>query len=340
MTTPQDWVDQDWDPTTWTSTTWPIAACLHGFAQVTRDGTAFHDAAAEVWDEVFAQIEAVGFSLAELADSHIRPADLEASRRDELFAVAKSHGIGIPSVHLQRKSVIQPGHEDENLAYAHRTIDAAAEWGMQVFSTGLHQPFTDAQKRALWFWTAPGPKDPDDPEVWNAAVKRLREARRARCERRTADGTRAVRGHVPRHRRQCGPPGRGDRARQRRAERGRREPHPSAPSGRGLAELFAKTMPYTNYLHVKNYTRDEAGDGSWATSAPSTMETGLINYRQVLRDAVADGFRGIVMTEQYGGDSLGVCATNQQYIRSVLATTKLDATATPTASTSTEGAIR
>ena len=47
-----------------------------------------------------------------------------------------------------------------------------------------------------------------------------------------------------------------------------------------------------------------------------------------MRDAVADGFRGIVMTEQYGGDSLGVCATNQQYIRSVLATTKLDATAT------------
>jgi sulfite reductase alpha subunit-like flavoprotein len=52
------------------------------------------------------------------------------------------------------------------------------------------------------------------------------------------------------------------------------------------------------------------------------------------------------MTEQYGGDSLGVCATNQQYIRSVLATTKLDATATatatatPTAATSTEGATR
>ena len=91
-------------------------------------------------------------------------------------------------------------------------------------------------------------------------------------------------------------------------------------------ELFAKTMPYTNYLHVKNYTRDEAGDGSWATSAPSTMETGLINYRQVLRDAVADGFRGIVMTEQYGGDSLGVCATNQQYIRSVLATSVVGTT--------------
>ncbi len=32
------------------------------------------------------------------------------------------------------------------------------------------------------------------------------------------------------------------------------------------------------------------------------------------------------MTEQYGGDSLGVCATNQQYIRSVLATSVVGAT--------------
>ncbi|MBT1621307.1 sugar phosphate isomerase/epimerase [Curtobacterium flaccumfaciens pv. oortii] len=340
MSTPQDWVDQDWDPTTWTSDTWPIAACLHGFAQVTRDGTAFHDAPTEVWDDVFAQIAAAGFSLAELADSHIRPADLERSRRDELFAVAKSHGIGIPSVHLQRKSVIQPGHEEDNLAYAHRTIDAAAEWGMQVFSTGLHQPFTEAQKRALWFWTAQGPKDPDDPEVWNAAVKRLRE--------------------LGEHAASVGLPmalelyedtylGTADSAVRLVEDIGLDNVGLNADVANLIRlhrpiedwrELFAKTMPHTNYLHVKNYTRDEAGDGSWATSAPSTMETGLINYRQVLRDAVADGFRGIVMTEQYGGDSLGVCATNQQYIRSVLATTKLDATATPTAATSTEGATR
>jgi sugar phosphate isomerase/epimerase len=83
-------------------------------------------------------------------------------------------------------------------------------------------------------------------------------------------------------------------------------------------ELYAKTLPYANYWHVKNYTRDEAADGSWATSVPSTMETGLINYRQVFKDAIELGYRGIILTEQYGGDSLGVCATNQKYIRSLL----------------------
>lgn len=337
MSTPQDWVAQDWNPDSWTSETWPIATCLHGFPPVTRDGVALHDADPEVWDDVFAQIEAVGFSLAELADSHIRPADLERSRRDELFAIARSHGVGIPSVHLQRRSVVQPGHEEDNLAYAHRTIDAAAEWGMQVFSTGLHQPFNEAQRRALWFWTAQGPKDPDDPEVRKAAVARLRE--------------------LGEHAATVGLPmalelyedtylGTADSAVRLIEEIGLENVGLNADVANLIRlhrpvedwkELFAKTLPHTNYLHVKNYTRDEAADRSWATSVPSTMETGLINYRQVLRDAVADGFRGIVMTEQYGGDSLGVCATNQRYIRSVLATTSVGRSAT---STSNEGATR
>ena len=154
---------------------WPIATCLHGFAPVDRDGIALHDADPEAWDDMFSQIERAGFTLAELADSHVRPADLSAERRDEFLRLAKSHGIGIPSVHLQRQSVIMPGHEERNLEYAHRTIDAAAEWGMEVFSTGLHQPFSEAQRRALWFWTAQGPQDPVDSEVWQAAVSRLRE---------------------------------------------------------------------------------------------------------------------------------------------------------------------
>ncbi len=197
---------------------------------------------------------------------------------------------------------------------------------MQVFSTGLHQPFNEAQRKALWFWTAQGPKDPEDPEVRAAAVSRLRE--------------------LGEHAASVGLPmalelyedtylGTADSAVRLIEEIGLDTVGLNADVANLIRlhrpvedwrELFAKTLPFTNYLHVKNYTRDEAGDGSWATSAPSTMEAGLINYRQVLRDAVADGFRGIVMTEQYGGDSLGVCATNQQYIRSVLATSVVGAT--------------
>jgi sugar phosphate isomerase/epimerase len=301
-----------------TAETWPIATCLHGFPPVGRDGVALHDAAPQVWDDMFAQIEAVGFNLAELADSHVRPADLEASRRDEFLAIARSHGVGIPSVHLQRQSVIMPGHEERNLEYAHRTIDAAAEWGMEVFSTGLHQPFNEAQKKALWFWTAQGPKDPEDPEVWNAAVTRLRELGKHAGELGlrmslelyedtylgTADSAVRLVEEIGLDNVGLNP----DVANLIRLHR----------PVEAWRELFAKTLPYANYMHVKNYTRDEAADGSWATSVPTTMEAGLINYRQVFRDAVELGFDGIILMEQYGGDSLGVCATNQKYVRTLL----------------------
>lgn len=302
-----------------TAESWPIATCLHGFPAVDRrTGVAMHDASPEVWDDMFAQIADVGFNLAELADSHVRPADLEPARRDEFLAIAKSHGVGIPSVHLQRQSVIMPGHEERNLAYAHRTIDAAAEWGMQVFSTGLHQPFSEAQRKALWFWTAEGPKDPDDREVWDTAVGRIRELGKHAADLGlrmslemyedtyvgTADSAVRFVEEVGLDNVGINP----DVANLIRLHRPVED----------WRYLFEKTLPYANYWHVKNYTRDEAGDGSWATSVPSTMEMGLINYRQVFRDAIAAGFDGIILTEHYGGDSLGVCATNQKYIRTLL----------------------
>lgn len=303
-----------------TAETWPIATCLHGFPTVGADGTALHDAAPEVWDDVFQQVEDVDFSLVELADSHIRPADLEPSRRDELFSIVASHGIRIPSVHLQRQSVIMPGHEERNLEYAHRTIDAAAEWGMEVFSTGLHQPFNEAQRKALWFWTVQGPKDPDDPEVWEKAVTRLRELGTHAAEVGLKMSLEMYEDTYV---------GSADSAVRLVEEIGLDNVGINPDIGNLIRlhrpvedwrEAFAKTLPYTNYWHVKNYTRDEAADGSWYTSVPTTMEAGLINYRQVVRDAVAGGFDGIFLMEQYGGDSLGVCATNQRYLRTLLPT--------------------
>lgn len=302
-----------------TAETWPIATCLHGIPSVSRDGVALHDADPQVWDDAFAQVADVGFSLAELADSHIRPADLEASRKDELFSILDSHGIRIPSVHLQRQSVIMPGHEERNLAYAHRTIDAAAEWGMEVFSTGLHEPFSDAQRKALWFWTAQGPtNDPDDPELWNAAVTRLRELGKHAADvglkmslemyedtfLGTADSAVRLVQDIGLDNVGLNP----DIANLIRLHRPIED----------WREMHAKTLPYANYWHVKNYTRDEAADGSWATSVPSTMEGGLINYRQVVRDALELGFDGIFLMEHYGGDSLGNCSTNADYLRSLL----------------------
>ncbi|MGI6878541.1 sugar phosphate isomerase/epimerase family protein [Microbacterium sp. gxy059] len=302
----------------YTAETWPIATCLHGLRPTTEEGVPLHDAGAEAWDDMFAQVADVGFDLAELSDSHVRPADLDPVRRDEFLSIAASHGVRLPSIHVQRQSVIMPGEGERNLEYAHRTIDAAAEWGMEVFSTGLHQPFSAAQREALWFWTAQGPADPDDREVWQTAVSRLRELGTHAAEvglrmslemyedtyLGTADG--AVRLVEEIGLDSVGlNPDVGNLIRLHRPIEDWRE-------------MYAKTLPYANYWHVKNYMRDEAADGSWATAVPTTAEGGLINYRQVVREALAAGFDGIFLMEQYGGDSLGVCATNRDYIRSLL----------------------
>lgn len=301
-----------------TADTWPIAVCMHGFAPIGRDGIALHDAPAERWDALFAEVASLGFTELELADSHIRPADLEPSRRAELLSIAGAHGVSIISVHVQRQSVLQPGREDRNLDYAHRTVDAAAEMGMSVFSTGLHHPFSESQKRALWFWTAPGWKDPDDADTRAFAVDRLRE--------------------LGKHAQDAGLPmalemyedtylGTADSAVQLIQEIGLDNVGLNPDIGNLVRlhrpiedwrEMHAKTLPYANYWHVKNYARDEAGDGSWFSSTPTSMELGLINYRQVVRDAVELGFRGPFLMEQYGGDSLGVCATNRDYLRTLL----------------------
>ncbi|MCR2826855.1 sugar phosphate isomerase/epimerase family protein [Microbacterium sp. zg.Y909] len=300
------------------SRTWPIAVCMHGFSPVDRGGTALHDAAPEVWDRMFAQVAALGFTAIELADSHIRPADLTPSRREELLAISGSYGVTPISVHVQRQSVIQPGRGEENLAYAHRTIDASAELGLQVFSTGLHQPFSDAQRRALWFWTAPGPVDPDDTDTRALAVKRLRELGEHAASvglpmslemyedtyLGTADSAVRLIEEIGLDNVGLNP----DIANLIRLHRPIED----------WREMHEKTLPYANYWHVKNYTRDQALDGSWFTSVPTTMEQGLINYRAMVSLAIEVGFRGPFLMEQYGGDSLGVCATNRTYLQSLL----------------------
>ncbi|MDF2563261.1 MAG: xylose isomerase [Microbacterium sp.] len=158
-----------------TADDWPIATCLHGVPTTTLAGIPLHDASDDDWAEVAHLVASVGFGLIELADSHARIGDMSASRLQDVKAVFDGSGITAPAVHVQRRSVIEPGKGEQNLAYAHRTIDAAAAWGMGVVSTGLHQPFTEAQRRALWFWTEEGARDPEDKDVWDLAVTRLKD---------------------------------------------------------------------------------------------------------------------------------------------------------------------
>ena len=79
--------------------------------------------------------------------------------------------------------------------------------------------------------------------------------------------------------------------------------------------MVAKTLPYSNYWHMKNYIRDEDVARDSYVAMPAPMESGLINYREAFKIALSVGFQGILCTEHYGGDGLSVTASNQDYLR-------------------------
>ena len=310
---------------------WPIATCLLGVPPIGRDGVAAQDAPVEAWAAIFEDVAAEGFRLAELTDGLIRAGDLEPARRRELVDVAREQGVGIPALHIQRSSVIMPGREVANLAYAHRSIDAAAEMGASVYSTGLHRPFTEAQRRALWFWTAQGPVDPDDAELRARAVRSIRELGTHAAsvglvvslelyeDTYLGTASSAVRFIEEVGLENVGlNPDVGNLVRLHRPIEDWRE-------------MYATTLPYANYWHLKNYARDEAADGSWHTAVPSTLDAGVIDYRWAVREAVALGYRGVLTCEHYGGDSLAMCGRAQEYLRRVLPrTAPIDTRLAPT----------
>ncbi len=300
----------------YTADNWPIAAAMLPFPGTTGQGTDINDARPSAWAEALTEVKDAGFANADLTDSWVRPGDLSRDRLAEFKQTAEDVGVGLPAISAIRRSVIDKANWEAHLAYSHRTIDAAAELGCEVVSVGLHQAITPEQKKQLWFWTVEGHKDPAaDKETWGKAVARLRELGRHAAEvgvllslemyedtyLGTADSSvRLVQdiglSNVGLN------PDLGNLIRLHRPVEDWRE-------------LVARTLPFSNYWHMKNYYRDEDVARDMYATMPAPMESGLINYREAFKVALSVGFQGILCTEHYGGDGLSVAAGNQDYLR-------------------------
>ncbi|WP_299257314.1 sugar phosphate isomerase/epimerase [uncultured Kushneria sp.] len=300
----------------YTADDWPITAALLQFSGVDAQGRAVNDADASHWRSVFDEVREAGFANADLFDGWVKPGDLSTQRLEELLRTAKEASIGLPSISAIRRSVIDAEHGEENLAYSHRTLEAAAALGCQVVSFGLHQALTPEQQKQLWFWTVEGHKDPKaDRDMWNLAVKRLQELGRHAEELGllmslemyedtylgTADSAVALVKDIGLDNVGINP----DVGNLVRLHR------PIEP----WLEVMEKTLPYANYWHVKNYIRDEDVARDYYVAMPAPLESGLISYRKAFEIALANGFQGIICTEHYGGDGLSVSSTNQKYLR-------------------------
>jgi len=302
-----------------TSENWPIAAALLQSPGTRADGSSVQDADAGHWLETLSDVSRVGFRHLDLTDSWLRIADLSAARLIEFELACATAGLEVPSLSITRRSVIDPVDGAANLDYAHRTIDAAASIGVGVLSIGLHQPLTAEQREQLWFWTAPGASDPvGDADVWKLAVHRIRELGEHAAANGmivsvelyedtylgTADSAVALIEDVGLANVGINP----DIGNLVRLHR---------PIER-WEDMLAKTLPYANYWQVKNYFRDEDPVTGAVVSMPAPLELGFINYRTAVRDALSLGFQGVLCCEHYGGDGLGVSATNMRYLRSLL----------------------
>ncbi|ROS61344.1 sugar phosphate isomerase/epimerase [Frigoribacterium sp. PhB160] len=298
---------------------WPIAAAMLQFPAVDRDGMSTLDAEPGAWQASFDEIREAGFDLVEINDNWLRVGDLPGRRLDELAAAGRAAHVDLTSVCVVRSSVIDPDAGTENLAYSHRTLEAAARLGADVVSIGFHRPLTPEQRARLWFWTAQGAVDaPDDPENWRLAVDRVTELGRHAAQLGldltlemyedtylgTAESSVRLVTEVGLDNVGLNPDV-GNLVRLHRPIDDWRE-------------TLAATLPHANYWHVKNYHRDEDPATGTYTALPAPLELGLINYRHAVRDAVEAGFRGTFVCEHYGGDGLSVAALNRDYLRRVL----------------------
>ncbi|TDL44731.1 sugar phosphate isomerase/epimerase family protein [Kocuria rosea] len=303
-----------------TPETWPIGAALLNFTGTTADGRDRTTAGPEAWKQTLREVRLAGFDHVDLTDSWVRPADLDTDGRRRLLETARSYDLAFSDIAVTRKSVITPDEDRarENMAYTKRTIDAAADLEVPMVCLGLHDPFTEPQKQATWFWLAEGAEDAETPENREKAAARFRELGEYAAERGVSVSLEMYEGtflgtadssvqlvtavDLP-NVGLC--PDIGNIVRLHREVEDWRE-------------MLTKMLPHTNYWQLKNYFRDhDPATGSYA-SAPAPLALGFIDYREAIGMALEAGFDGPMCVEHYGGDGLTVTAMNRDYIRGIL----------------------
>lgn len=295
---------------------WPIAANMLSFGNRAPDGGHIKDAPAAVWASQLRQVRELGFDFIDPTDAWVPLAALSDDRVEEFRTVLGDEGLAISSISMTRNSVVDVRDGQKNLDDAHRLIDLAPSFGATIVNTGFMQAVTPEQSEQIWFWLVEG--HVDDPALRDLAIERVRDlgdhARDNGIQislemyEDTYIGTPddAVRfiGDVD-HDAVGLNPDLGNLIRLHRPM-----PH--------FSEMFAKVLPYSNFWHIKNYSRDfDPATGSYS-SAPLPLKYGYINYRQMIRLALELGYTGPFCCEHYGSDSLGVCAENREYIQQVL----------------------
>lgn len=295
---------------------WPICASMLTLGSTTADGTPNNEAPAAAWAKNLRMVKALGIDAIDPTDAWIDLSALSENRLDEFGKVLADEGIGFASLSMSRRSIIDAERGDEYFALARKNVEIAARFGVPILNIGFFQALTPEQLRAPWFWLAQG--HTNDPARRDLAIERVRALGDA-CATHgiqlslemyedtfigTADDAVSFITDVD---------------------------HPAVGLNPDIGNFqrlhqpvehwesaFDKVLPYTNFFHVKNYTRDfDPATGAYFT-APAPMKNGIINYRTVLRKALELGYSAPIHCEHYGNDAIAVIADNIRYTREIL----------------------
>lgn len=299
----------------YTAENWPIAAKMN-FGTHLPDGTPLVDAPVEAWRGQVEQVVNLGYRWIDPIDEWINLAELTPERFEEFKKLLAEYQLQVPGISFGRRSPVHVTDGERNVAMMHRMLDLGAELGAGVVNVGFMQALTPEQQRAQWFWHVTG--HVDDPALRPVAIERIRDL----ADHAQRNGMKialemyedtfvGTPDDAVAFVKDCDHPSVGlnpDLGNLVRLHR----PMPN------YQEMFDKVLPYAVYWHIKNYLRDEDQATGAYFSAPAPLESGWINYRDIIRQALALGYQGVFQTEHYGGDWLGVGATNAAYIRQVL----------------------
>jgi sugar phosphate isomerase/epimerase len=297
---------------------WPIAGAMLQFPGVTGRGETIRAAGPKRWRSDLSLVAAEGFRAVELPSSWLPFGEMGAAELADLKAILREVGLDPCATAIVRRSFVDRRDGLANLAATHRAIDATAALGAPLICLSLHGPLRPEQRKVAWFWTVPGETSADAHVAWDEAVARCREL---------ADHARNVGVQVSFELYEGTYLGTADSALRFLADIDRDNAGLNPDLGNLIRmqqpiepweSMAVKTLPFANYWHVKNYARAENPDAGIYLTSPASLAAGLIDYRRAIAFAIAHGFRGAFLCENYGGDGLSVSADNMRYLSRLL----------------------
>ena len=301
------------------SADWPIAAGMLQFAGITRTGGPVSEATPEDWRSLLLPLRYEGFTAVELANRWADLTLLDAGRLAALREVTEDLGLAVPGYIVAGRPITDVANREENAAYTHASLEAAAAFGAPIVCLGLH-PFASRRPGApLWFWTEQDNVHDDDPEHYGFVVRELRGFAQHAADLGISITVESYPGTAV---------GTIERTKRLFAD----VDHPAMGLNPDLGNLVrvqqpiedwqdvvVELLPLANYWHVKNYGRAENPFTGTVFTHPTTLELGVVDYRKALRYALSIGFAGTIVVEHYGGDGIATSAANRDYVRRLLA---------------------